>query len=363
MNEHTLPDPGTDQAARAQTPPTAAPTALPAPADLIAALPVLLQPADVGTPFVVVYTSNGSMLGPRRHPSLEEADDLRAVAHHLDEVLDYAEGQDACLIAYVGPASVPVLQEIAAAGHPGLQAVLRVHDGHWWRHTGPADAQAANPAGTPVLTDPDAVANAVNAVRNARYASGFAHHLQLGPPHVRVQVREHLTALAGAGGEDPRLSTQELFALLSHERAARSSGSLPLDPGQAAPLLFALTHPMIWEHAVAWADDGARYLWHDLLHCAPTGWIRPAATLSATTALQQDRPQEACSAAAHALADLPEPGREQHIGEVDLAEAVLALAPRDLHGGRLHDFILGYRWATSPHHVLHLLDDEPAPPA
>ena len=101
----------------------------------------------------------------------------------------------------------------------------------------------------------------------------------------------------------------------------------------------------------AWHDDAAWWLWSDLIHAAPPGWIAPVATLIAVTAYQRGNSILAQLAARHALIDDP--------------DYQLALLVDGMVTAQIHPDIVRYaigaavREATAEHQR----DEDPTPPS
>jgi hypothetical protein len=122
--------------------------------------------------------------------------------------------------------------------------------------------------------------------------------LQPGPAPLIQAVTELLE-------HNPDQDPGTLLPLLAQAHTIRADGPQPMAPWEAALLLQALAHTEVRDICALWHDQAAWWLWSDLIHAAPSGWIAPAATLLAITAYQQGDLYMAGLAAQHAMNDRP----------------------------------------------------------
>jgi hypothetical protein len=335
---------------------------LPAPDDLVIALPYLLDlPAhDDGLLLVVYLSCDEVLMIDRSGPDDSRA--LRYVAPLLDDLVAAGDHDRGHLIAFTGPQNSAALREIAAADHPHLSAVLQVYEGRWCNLTDPGPATVARPA-EPIPTDLETIEHAMLAVAAAGKPDLIKALQPVAGPVLAV-VAGHLDDLAHPGdGAQPPPHAQ-LLALFDAERHARENGPVPLDPARAAQLLHALGERDLYEHVLLWADEGAWRLWQDLIPYAPPGWIAPVATLIMTTAFQDGDRLEAWVAAAHARRDgQSQTGSREHRPGYDRAhERAYALAGitqrllrAHLGARQFQGFLLGLLWAGAASAVGDLL--------
>jgi hypothetical protein len=128
--------------------------------------------------------------------------------------------------------------------------------------------------------------------------SDLTEALRPGPAELIREVTDRLT------GQPPR-TRADLHRAVIEARQAREGGPDPLPAGQAAVLLTAVADVHVRDACMAWTDDAAWWLWHDLIRAAPPGHIAPVAMLIAITAYQRGDGVTAAIATEHALADHP----------------------------------------------------------
>jgi hypothetical protein len=210
------------------------------------------------------------------------------------------------MIAYFDADATATLRALPRDTTPPLTDILRVHEGRMWSMTCPAPGSCCPAEGIP-LPPPPPDLTSVFAVLQGTGApperAGLADCLTPGPAPLLAQVQAHLDTLSA--DPDRQGAPADEFALLSREHDDRTGGPVPLPVPQAARLLLALQHPHVRDACMDWSDDGAWWLWTELIRHAPAGWVAPVATLIAVTAWQQGRPTQARMAAEHALKDTP----------------------------------------------------------
>jgi hypothetical protein len=145
---------------------------------------------------------------------------------------------------------------------------------------------------------------------------------------LRPGPTELVDAVAALLPLDPVPPDDALISALDTAHAERENGPIPLGPRQATLLLHAVGVTRVRDTCCAWHDDAAWWLWTDLLHATPPGWVTPAATLLAVTALQRGEATLAQLATDHALA--ADPGYR-------LAQLVAGLIEAAIHPRLIRD--------------------------
>jgi hypothetical protein len=317
------------------------------PRDLLAAIPYLLgfHPDDS---VVIVALADGQValtirvdLGAGDVMTLNEP---HAMWARLSPPLTEVGVDTVALIAYADrDAETGVLAFAGASPWPVLD-VLRAHGQRWWSLTCPLGPSCC-PSGE--LSEPNpavAVPLAVGSGAPAASRQALAGCLQPGPP-VLVEAVARLLPL------DPSPARSVLTQAIVTAHTERVDGPIPLGPAQAALLLHAVTVVEVRDGCCAWHDEAACWLWTDLIHAAPPGWVAPVATLLATTAYQRGNSILAQLAAAHALTD--DPGYR-------LARLVDGMVTAQIHPALVRDALdYAVREATAHHNR----SDEPRPQA
>lgn len=289
------------------------------PRDLLAVIPYLLgfHPADS---VVVVALDRGEVAITLRVDD-DALHDVLALWQRLSRPLTEAGTDALAVVAYTGPDREPGVLAFAGASPWPVLDVLRAHDRRWWSLTCP-NGPGCCPPGEPYEPDPAVTAPvAFRGVSPAASRDDLAACLRPGPDLL-------LDAVAALLPLDPAPPAPVLIHALDTAHAERETGPVPLAPGQAALLLHAVGVIEVRDTCCAWHDDAALWLWTDLVHAAPPGWVTPAATLLAVTALQRGDSTLAQLATEHALA--ADPGYR-------LAQLVAGLIEAAIHPRRIRD--------------------------
>jgi hypothetical protein len=266
------------------------------PRDLLAAIPYLLgfHPHDS---VVVVALAHGKVALTIRVDATA-VDDPHSAWPRLAPALCEAATEAVVVVAYTDYAAETGVLRFAGDSPWPVLDVLRAHDGRWWSLTCP-NGPGCCPAGQPYEPDPAITAPlAVSAGAPAASRDDLAAGLRAGPAVL-------VDAVAALLPNQPAPARSVLVHATVTAHTERVHGPVPLGPAQAALLLHAVSVIAVRDGCCAWHDDAAWWLWTDLIHAAPPGWIAPVATLIATTAYQRGNSVLAQLAAAHALTDDP----------------------------------------------------------
>lgn len=265
-------------------------------ADLLTAVPFLLGfHPDPGSIVVIALHQTGIAVTIRMDlpaPGSNPDDGWTKLLGPLLEV----EAQALAVIGYVSPDDLGFLLALAATAPLPVFSLLRVEGDRWWSLDHPESLDGPGQPTTPDTTMAAELLTTIGAPATSR--ADLAACLQPGPRPLLDDVAQHLPIDPKPGPADLRRALQR-----AHDKAA--DGPQALAPDQAALLLQALRHTAVRDTCVGWRDDAAMWLWTDLLHNAPPGWIAPPAAMLAVTAYQRGNAVLATLAAEHALTDSP----------------------------------------------------------
>jgi hypothetical protein len=266
------------------------------------------------------------------HDALE---DLPALWSRLAAPLSRAGTGELAVIGYTGADREPDVLAFAGSSPWPVLDVLRVQDGRWWSLTCP-NGPTCCPPGEPYQPDPAVTAPLALATGSpAASREDLAACLLPGPP-VLVEGVAALLPL------DPVPADEALLHAVHAAHTERADGPIPLGPAQAALLLHAVSTTRVRDTSCAWHDDAAWWLWTDLIHATPPGWLAPPATLLAVTALQQGNTPVARLAAERALH--ADPGYR-------LARLVVGLIEAAVHPSAIRDAMAhAVQEAMNAHH-------------
>jgi Domain of unknown function (DUF4192) len=306
---------------------------------LLTAVPYLLgyQPAEPS--LVVVGMREREVVLTAATAELPAAGDLPAAWAAFSRALVANDADAVVVIAYADRDWTTTLQRFADTAPLPVVDLLRVHERRWWSLSCPDPSACirpeCGPTGAKLIEHPQVAAPLI---AGGAAAPGtrqeLAAALQPGPEAL-------LTAVTAVLAASPRRDHRALYAALREARDARTDRPEPLPPRLAAVLLQAVADPRVRDACLAWTDDAAWWLWHDLIHAAPPGWVAPTATLIAAAAYQRGNSAITSIALERALADVPGYPLAQFLrASLDTAvrpEAIRALIAEALADHPLHD--------------------------
>jgi hypothetical protein len=278
------------------------------PGHLVTAVAYLLgyQPAEPSLVVVGVLNRRVVVVARIDLPELTDLDqpgDLAGAWEMFTRPLGTSGADSTAVIAYTDRTWTAALRGFADAAPLPVLDLLRVHDDRWWAldcpHPDRCDHPGCTPDGAPVTDHTEITAPLIaNGSATPGSRADLAAGLQPGPTELVGQVTERLQL-------QPIRSPETLYRAVAEAHDARASGPDPIPPGQAAVLLTALTDVHVRDACMAWADDAAWWLWHDLIAAAPPGHVAPVAMLIAVVAYQRGDGVMAAIATEHALTDTP----------------------------------------------------------
>lgn len=275
--------------------------------DLVTAVSYLLgyQPPDGSLVVIGVHGRRLVMAARTDLPDLADLaeEGLTGAWAMFDRPLANSDADAVTVIAYTNTAWEDSLRGFADTAPLPVRDLLRVHAGRCWTlncpHPDRCDHPGCTPDGAPITDD---LAITAPLIAGGAAAPGtrddLTASLRPGPNEVIQQVAARLQ-------HQPDRSSQDLYQALCEAHDARTGGPDPLPPGQAAVLLTALADVHVRDTCLAWTDDAAWWLWHDLIRLAPPGHVAPVATVIAVLAYQRGDGVMAAIATDHALTDRP----------------------------------------------------------
>jgi hypothetical protein len=291
-----------------ETTPAAEVVTLRGPGHLVTAVAYLLGYQPTEPSLVVVGVLGGRLVLTARIdlpdlPDLPDENDLTGAWAMFTPPLHTSGADTVAVLAYTDPAWRPALRRFADAAPLPILDLLLIHDGRWQTlncpHPDSCDHPGCAPDGVPVTDHPEIAAPMIALGSPAPGTrTDLTAALRPGPAEILDQVTQRLRI-------QPTRSRQALYQAVWEAHDARTGGPDPILPGQAAVLLTALTDPHVRDACLAWTDDAAWWLWHDLIHTAPPGHVAPVATLIAVLAYRRGDGVMANITTEHALTDLP----------------------------------------------------------
>jgi hypothetical protein len=257
---------------------------------------------------------------PLPDTALASPDEIQDTWTHTSRVIAANACHGVIAIAYTTAHRLDDVRRVIDAAPVPVLHTLQVDGCRWWdldRHhhsdhlvggrTGqPTDqsARCTRPECTPTgQVIPDDLTVTATMISAGRGIPGTRHDLDRillpGPADLLDAVTTRLPLT-------PVPSREDLFTALTEAHTARAERPQPLTPDLAAVLLQGLTHLDVRDACLAWHDDAAWWLWTDLIHAAPHGWIAPVASVIAVLAYQRGDGILAAIAAEHALLDHPD---------------------------------------------------------
>lgn len=289
------------------------------PADLVAAVPYLLGFHPDPDSIVILGIHARQIAITVRVDVTAVTADPHGIWRQVAGPLTDAGVTSLAVIGYLSDDDTDAVYSLAAAAPIPVVEMQRVHDGRWWSLT---CTQDCCPPGEPITCDtPVDVALIAASGSPAPTRHSLTAQLKPGPEQLVDDVAAHLPLR-------PRPTTGDAYRAIDDAHVQRADGPAPLNAPEAALLLQALTDVVVRDAAARWHDDAAWWLWTDLIHTAPTGWIAPVAALLATTSYQRGNAVLARFAAEHALTDNP---------DYSLAQLVVGLADAHVHPSQLRE--------------------------